>query len=67
MHANVSAYCVAGIGALVKAVRPTSATSCDLSHDTNVNKETESYEDTAPRLAANVCVYAVRGIGGLGK
>ncbi len=45
---NVGACAVAGIGGLVKGDSPTSPTSCDLSHVINLNKETESYEDTKP-------------------
>ncbi len=41
MAANVGACAVAGIGGLVKGDSPTSPTSCDLSHVTNVNNETE--------------------------
>lgn len=41
MGANAGVYDGLGLGALVKAVRPTSATSCKLSTVTNVNNETE--------------------------
>jgi len=38
MRANVSAYCVAGLGALVKwPSAMTSATCCALSHATELN------------------------------
>ena len=40
MTANMGAFVVAGIGALVKAVRPTGATSYDLSHVTKLHIET---------------------------
>jgi hypothetical protein len=38
---NAGVYDGLGLGALVKAARPTSATSCKLSTVTNVNNETE--------------------------
>ena len=38
---NVGVYDGLGLGALVKAARPTSATSCKLSTVTNVNNEIE--------------------------
>ena len=41
MSHNVGVYDGLGLGALVKAVRPTSATSCKLSTVTNANNETE--------------------------
>lgn len=45
---NVSAWAVAGIGGLGKRSEMLRPTSCDLSHMINLNKETESIEDTEP-------------------
>jgi hypothetical protein len=42
-----------------------SLTSCDLSHVTNVNNETELYEDTEPGHCTSILLVAVGPLSAL--